>query len=254
MTVKKLTPTEITQTVDKIRKRYDEYVFKYFKSSRHKTNFEKRYVDALHSRVDVSTFLLAEISAIEELAKREEAKVMAKTRALPVPAGKAFVDQVLEENRRRIEKYPDLPIHPDSRDEVRRLFGALHKLQREYWPELYALLRHTSYSLNTKSMIGLETQLHTLGGDGRGGVASRLERYLAHLVRFPRDYALLEKEEKDYILEAAFFLHELDDILMSAKQKHESVLKDGEREQLAAIIDYIQGVINDFRLKDLKKK
>jgi hypothetical protein len=254
MAVKKLTPTEIKETVEKIRKKYDEYSYKYFKASRHKANFEQRYLEALKSGVDISTFLLAEISAIEELVKREEAKIMEKPPAKPAVPGKAFVDQILEENRRRIEKYPDVAFHPDAREEVRRLFGALHKLEQEYWPVLYSLLRNTSYSLNTKSMIGLETQLHTLGGDGRGGVPARLERYLINLGRFPRDYALLEKEEKDYILESAFFLHELDEILLSARKKHEPALKDDERKQLNEIIAYITCVIADFRLKDLKRK
>ncbi len=254
MAVKKLTPLEIKETVEKIRKKYDEYVFKYFKAQRHKSNFEKRYVDALKAGVDISTFLLAEISAIEELVKREESKVMEKTPARPAPAGQPFVDQILEENRRRIAKYPDLPVHPDAREEVRKLYGALHRLEQEYWPPLYSILRTISSSLNTKITIALETQLHTLGGNSRGGVPARLERYLANLTRFPRDYALLEKEEKDYILESAFFLHELDEMLESATQKHGPVLHDAERKQLTKTLDYIRDVIADFRLKDLKKK
>ncbi|MBN2351683.1 MAG: hypothetical protein JXD23_03865 [Spirochaetales bacterium] len=254
MAVKKLTPTEISKTVEKIRKKYDEYVFKYFKPARHKSNFEKRYVDALKAGVDISTFLLAEISAVEELVKREEAKVMEKPPAKPAPAGKTFVDQVLDENRRRIAKYPDLRIHSDAREEVRKLYGALNKLEQEYWPSLYSVLRTISSSVNTKSMIALEGQLHTLGGKPRSGVAVRLERYLAHLARFPRDYVLLEKEEKDYILESSFFLHELEDMIESAKQKHEPVLKEAEKKQLARTIEYIHGVISDFRLKELKRK
>jgi hypothetical protein len=254
MAIKKLTPTEIKETVEKIRKRYDEYAFKYFKASRHKSNFEQRYIDALKAGVDISSFLLAEISAIEELVKREETKVMERPPTKATPPGKAFVDQIMDENRRRIEKYPDLAIHNDAREEVRRLFGALNKFERDYWPVLYGLLRNTSNSLNTKGMISLESQLHTLAGDGRGGVASRLERYLAHLARFPRDYLLIEKEEKDYILESAFLLHELEDILSSARKKHAPLLKEAERQKLDEIVDFINNIIADFRLKDLKRK
>ncbi len=64
---KKLTPGEIKSIVDKIRKKYDEYTYKYFKPKTLKDAFEDRYIKALRSSVDVSAFFLAEISAIEEL-------------------------------------------------------------------------------------------------------------------------------------------------------------------------------------------
>jgi hypothetical protein len=185
---------------------------------------------------------------------REENKVMEKSPVRAPAAGRGFADQIIEENRRRIERYPDRALHPDASEEIRRLFGALHALEQEYWPVLSGLLRNTSYSLNTKTMIGLESQLHTLGGDGRDGVAARLERYLARLARFPRDYLMIEKEEKDYIIESAFFLHELEDILSTAKMKHGPVMNEDEKKQLDGIIDYINQMIADFRLKDLKRK
>ncbi len=67
---KKLTPTEISEVIAKIRKKYDEYVSAYYKPKSLKEAFERRYIGALRSGVDVSTFLLAEISAIEELIKK----------------------------------------------------------------------------------------------------------------------------------------------------------------------------------------
>ena len=69
-------------------------------------------------------------------------------------------------------------------------------------------------------MINYEHQLHQLGGSGRDGIAVRLERYVARLNRFPRDYTMIDKEEKDYILESAFLLHGLYEILLSVKEKY----------------------------------
>jgi hypothetical protein len=254
MSIKKLSPTEIKDTVEKIRKKYDEYAFKYFKSIQHKNNFEDRYIGALKSGVDISSFLLAEIGAIMELVKREEDKVLEKKTPKSGPPQPGFADRILEENRKRIEKYPALEIHQDAPEEIQRLFGALNRLELEYWPDLYAPLRSTSFSLNTKTMIALENQLHQLAGRGKDGISVRLERYVARLKRFPRDYGLIEKDEKDYLLEAAFLLHELADILTTALGKHETVFSVEEKNKVTEILEYINGLLTDFRLKELKRR
>ncbi|RPJ05427.1 MAG: hypothetical protein EHM28_12150, partial [Spirochaetaceae bacterium] len=96
MSTRKLSPEEISRTVAKIREKYGEYHYKYFKSTTHKSNFEDRYVQALKRGVDISSFLLAEISAIEELITREEEKVL--SRRINVKSGpeKSFADQIIE--------------------------------------------------------------------------------------------------------------------------------------------------------------
>ena len=46
----KLTPEEITRVVRKIRQRYEDYVFKFFKSKTLKFAFEDRYHQVLRGR------------------------------------------------------------------------------------------------------------------------------------------------------------------------------------------------------------
>lgn len=255
MALRKLTPAEIKSTVQKIRMKYDEYHYKYFKSTKFKQQFEERYINALKTGVDISAFLLAEIEAIEELLKREEEKVLAKdpptVKELPQ---KSFADKIIEENRQKILKYPEINFHPDASEEIRRLYGALNKLQQEYWPSLYNVLRNTVYSLNTRIMMNMETQLNTLGGTGKDGVSARLDRYIARLNRFPRDYKAIDKEEKDYLLEVAFFLHSLVETLTEAQVKYHASLGEEEKIRLAEVINYVTDLLVDFRLKDLKRK
>jgi hypothetical protein len=254
MPIKKLSPSEIKSTVEKIRKKYDDYSSKFFKSSQHKSNFEARYLRALKSGVDISSFLLAEIEAISELVKREEEKVMSKKPPPKGPPPPGFADRIMEENRKRIQKYPSLGIHMDAPDEIQRMFGALNKLELEYWPELNGPLHSTSFSLNTKTMISLENQLHQLGGRGNDGISPRLERYAARLKRFPRDYGLIEKDAQNYLLEASFLLHELQDILTTALRKHETVFSSTEKETVERVLEYTEDLLTDFRLKELKRR
>ena len=254
MQIKKLTPGEISDVIEKIRKRYDEYIYKYFKPKILKGAFEDRYLDALRNNLDISSFLLAEISVIEELIRNEEERVA----AVPVePAQKeekkTLADKVLEENRKKIEKYEDVFIHQDAREEIRKLLGALNELDVKYWGGLATILRNTPYSMNSITMINMEAQLRYLGNVTSEGVPQRLERYLAMLKAFPRDYHALDREEKEYILEVSFFLHDLLDLLVMVAEGYEEK-KNFNKNDLDEIIKYISGIIVDFRLKDLKRK
>jgi len=252
--MEKLTPEEISRAVAKIRQRYDEYIYKYFKPKTLKFAFEDRYMQALKSRADISNFLLAEISAVEELVGREEARLES---GAPAEEHKESiserVDRIVEENLQKIRRYPEVAFHPSASEEIRRLLGALKTLVDEHWPRLSAILRDSSYGRGSTAMVQLESQLRYLGDPGRDGVPSGLSRYLYHLNRFPRDYPAIDREEKEYILETAFFLHDLGEILERVIQDSAG-LPPPRRQGLQAVQEYVQGVIRDFRVKELKRR
>ena len=250
---RKLTPGEISSSVEKIRRRYDEYITKFFKPKSLRDAFEGRYISALRGGIDVSSFLLAEISAIEELFQREEQRVMAGPLR---PAGKkdpSIADRVLEENLKRIGKYPASTFHADAGEEVRRLVGALSTLERERWPELSSALRDTMYSMNSAEMLSLDSQLRFLASSNREEIPPVLSRLVTQLRSFPRNYAAIEREEKQYVLEAAFFLNDLFAALERVKRVYTD-LGQMDKKILENNMVYIWDVIRDFRLKDLKRK
>jgi hypothetical protein len=250
---RKLTPGEITSVVEKIRKRYDEYIGKFFKPRSLREAFEGRYIHALRVRADVSSFLLAEISAIEELIQREEERVTLGPIRVEGPKGPDHADRILEENRKRIEKYPAVPFHKDAGEEVRRLLGALDSLAQDLWPELAGALRTTGYSMTSLDMLNLDSQLRCLSSMDREEVPQFLLRVAAQLKKFPRNYSAIEREEKDYILEAAFFLNDLFSIIERVKRVYTD-LPAADARTLDAVLAFVWGVISDFRLKDLKRR
>ena len=122
MPLDKLSPEEITKVVAKIRERYDEYIFKYFKSKTVKFAFEERYAEVLQKRMDISNFLIAEIEAIQELIKREEAKIAAGPQSEQGRESLADrVERIYQENLEKIRKYPEIEIHPTANEEIKRL-------------------------------------------------------------------------------------------------------------------------------------
>ncbi len=250
---RKLTPGEITNVVEKIRKRYDEYVVKFFKPRSLREAFESRYIHALRARADISSFLLAEISAVEELIKKEEERIALGPVRVEGAKGPSHADRILEENRKRIEKYPDVPFHKDAGEEVRRLLGALDTLAQDHWPELAGALRSTGWSMTSLDMLNLDSQLRFLSSMDREEVPQSLGRVVAQLKRFPRNYASIEREEKEYVLEAAFFLNDLFSIIERVKRVYTD-LPAADIRTLDTVLAFVWGVISDFRLKDLKRR
>ena len=252
MTPRKLTPGEITASVEKIRRKYDEYVEKYFKPSSVRRAFEARYLEALRARVDVSSFLLAEISAIQELIAREEERI----RLGPVRAAEkepSFADKVLEENRARISGYREVAFHPDAGEEVRRLVGALTDLATEAWQDLARALSNTMYAMTSSEMLALDSRLRSLASPAGVEAPQILNRLVAELKKFPRIYAAIEREDKEYILEAAFFLHDLSTALKRVVEVHTEI-GAARRKIVEDSIKRVWRIIGDFRLKDLKRK
>lgn len=252
--MQKLTPEEIRKTVEKIRKRYDEYIFKFFKPKPLKYAFEDRYIEAIKSGSDISSFLMAEISAVEELISREEERV-ASGQAQPAQKESVSqkIDRIVEENLAKIRKYPDTAFHPIASEELRRLFGALSELEQKHWERLAYFLRDTAYYRSSLTMMNLESQLRYLAGRASDGVPSGLSRYLYQINRFPRNYLAIDREEKEYILESAFFLHDLNEILERVNVNYPQ-LDQNSREGLQETQEHILGIIRDFRLKDFKRK
>jgi hypothetical protein len=252
MTLKKLTPGEITSSVEKIRRRYDEYISRYFKSSSLRKAFEGRYLDALRAKVDVSSFLLAEISAIQELIAREEEKIRLGP-VRPPEKEPSFADKVLEENRARISGYADIAFHADAGEEVRRLAGALTDLSRDRWQDLASALVDTMYAMSSSEMLALDSQLRALSSPGGEEAPQELNRLVVELRRFPRNYTSIDREEKDYILAAAFFLHDLLVVLKRVREVHTEI-SAAKRKAVEDTEAHVGTIISDFRLKDLKRK
>ncbi len=253
MALRKLTPGEISASVEKIRKTYDDYIIKYFKPRSLRQAFEARYLQALRAKVDISSFLLAEISAVKELIEREEQRVQLGPPRPAPEKGPSFADKVLEENRIRIEKYPDLPLDPDIREEVRRLAGALSDLAHGPWQDLAVALKETMYDMGSSEMLTLDSKLRLLSSADRQEMPAFLSRLQIQLRQFPRNFPAIEREEKDYILESAFFLHDLSTVLERVTRVYTEMPED-RRAMVEATLTRTRDLIADFRLKDLKRR
>lgn len=259
---KKLSESEIDTAIQNIRKLYDDYIIQYMKGIKVKNDFEERYLHALRHRMDLSAFVRTEREVIRDMAKREEERIQlqyrkAQRQGARLRTSKAedskesFADRILAENRERIEKYPDLSIHEDASFELKKLFGTLNQLDREYWPLFERVLKGMYPSLYSGPRVLIESRMIELCRPSTSGVPPRLMSYQTELSKFPRSYTAIDREEKQCILSAAFLLH----LISSECEKVLSAqdIKPDERADVEKVSAFVHTVIEDFRLKDLKE-
>lgn len=254
-----LSDEEIRRAVGKIRHQYDDYIVTYTKPFRLKKEFDDRYYQALRSRIDLSGFVLAELEVIRELKKKEEVRRIEDYerrhhKVAPHEHGKTptessgLADRVLAKHRKQIEAYPDLPLDPRGAFEIKKLFGALGAFERDYWPPFESVLRHLYPAYYSNPRIELEPRIYALC-PGPGTIPPILSRYEALLLRLPRGLHDIEWEEKRLVTEAAYFLHQVIDVINRLPVLY---CTEEERVTVEKTKEFVHILIADFRLKDLK--
>lgn len=248
-----LSDEEVEQAIRKIRQLYDDYIITFTKPFRLKNLFEDRYFEARKSRIDLTRFVLAELEVIRKLKRREEERLIEREekRFKKRASGGSAVglaDRVLEQHRKQIERYPDLPMDTRASYEIAKLFGALDLFEKQYWPPLESVLRRVYPSTYANPRIDLEPRIYALC-PGAGKSPPIISRYDALLLRMPRGRNDVEWEEKRLVVEAAFLLHHLSSVIAGLPAED---ISDEDRKTVEMVREFVHILIADFRLKDLK--
>ena len=205
--------------------------------------------------MDLALFLHAEQNVVEQLITQEDERIVKEQQRQQAQSKEkveklSATDKIIEELKQRIGKYPKLFINNDASNEVSRLFGALGVIDREFWADLEKYLRKTYASLYSNPRGRIEEKILQLCRPGTDNVPSRLIRYAHLFSRFPRNYLEIEKEEKRSILDSAFFLFDLQDVLKAVRSGE--TLSVSEIMFVEKIEAYVGEIIQDFRLKEFK--
>ena len=258
-----------------IRTDYETLVMHFSKSGSLGKQFEMRYRDAVEYRMNLLRFLGAEREAVKSMLGQAEDQqnadiVKVKAEKSPVAlqgkSGKnatatidndkervSYADRLIKEFAERIEKYPEIIIHPDAAFEMKKLFGALLCLEKDYWGFIDRVLRHTSGSKRFRESIDLEPEINRMCTVGTDGLPSALGTYYRLLERMPRNYRDVEQEEKRCLVNAAGLLKRMQMEIIRTMDISGGVLEAEDKHRLTEAKVYIDGMIDDFRLKDLAK-
>lgn len=251
----KLSQKEIDSVLHKIRAEYDKYIVTYHKSAALKEEFERRLRIALIESRDMERFLSEEIAAVrsiyelqeeldrKQMAAREKSRLKALRKEQP-----DFADKVLEELKSRITAYPKLNVHREASYEIVHLYGAIEEFERKHWPEIDRFIgEYRSWALKGERK-DFNLLLWRFVPAAEGKVPPILEKYCLLLDSPDKPLKELNFEAQQCIKEAAFLLN---DILWSVKQ----IISQGiDGRNIEKNLDFVQNVINDFRIRDLKNR
>lgn len=251
---KSLNSKEVDKALEKIRQRYDHLITSYMKPLSLKNEFEDRYGQAMRNRMNMEMFIKMEIEMLEEFFKKEEeiqdreeqANQLRQKRIDKYGQG-GYSQKVVEDLEKQIEKYPPLKIHPHAANEIMRLYGALKAFEVEFWHPLESYLINAFPAERNGALAQMDQLLWRCTHCRHGKVPTALERYVM-MLDSSELYGDLLQENQSCIKEAAFLLH---DIKQAIELSWEMEYED-ERVRFAH--QMVLAILEDFRLKDIKKK
>lgn len=228
----RLSGKEIEAIVEKIRRRHEEGAARYGGGGFNRKAFDERYLRALRDRVDLETFLYAEVAALEELTRRAE-KAAEEARIRSEMAFSKRVDAMVAAMRERIRAYPALGSEAGLPEEVSRFCGAVGVFLDGAWYPLRRRIPPGEVGL-LKGWDGLTPRLERFCVASGRGLPYEAERF--------RLAAAREGEEKatvGFFRGAAAVLREVSALLGSLGVEAEEARR------------VLRAIVEDFRLRDL---
>ena len=259
---------KIDNLLKEIRADYEKLISLHSRPRSLSTQFEYRYRDAVEYRLNLASFLDAEKEAVNALlsqaenGKREEVEKPSPKPSRPavktpqtarVDEGEeriSFADRLIQEFAERIRKYPEIIIHQDAAFEMKKLFGALSCLEKDYWGTVDRIIRSLYGSKRFRDSVDIEPDINRMCTPGLDGLPQALGTYHRMLERLPRDYHEIEREEQRCLVNAAVLLKRMQSEIIRVLDIG-STLEEEDKTKLSEAKVFIDGMIDDFRLKDL---
>ena len=251
----KLKKPEIESAINKIRSEYDKYIVTFHKPAILKQEFEWRYKNAQIEHMDMERFLRDEITAVQSIfnhqkkiekdnfskIERERMKTLRKSQP-------DFADEVLEKLKKKITVYPPLNFHKDASYEIIHLYGAIREFEKNHWPSLdHFISENKSWALKGEKK-DFNNEIWRFIPSGENGIPVVLERYYLMLNSTDTTLKDISREAQECMKRAAFLLN---DIVWCCKQ---IIKKEIDSANVDKNLIFVQNIIDDFRIKDLKNR
>lgn len=272
--MKNLSQSEINMVLEKIRSKYQTLIDLYKKNPVILENFQQRYITTLKMRKNLSVFLFAEIQAVEELIKAEEEKRNEAIKKRNQKKQISFVDRVMQENQRRYQLYPKIVLSQDSDDEINYLCGAARYYLNIYFPIAVLIEKRTvGTALQRKFTQHYDDLTTHVGYDADVPVA----RHYLDTLATSRDDSRIMFEYQRLIQNFGFLLNSSYDLLKNliaelsdskeSNNKLDPIFREASLsgdvvkifkgktfiEAAKIILDYLEKLIGNFRLRDIRK-
>jgi len=276
-----LSQIEINDVLKKIRSKYD-LLFRSYKKSRVLSEmFEERYQNAIKTRMDMMTFLKAEIDVVDEILEKEEErkkeadkqkeeeKLLEKKRT---EVELSIAEQLQQEYREKILKYPPAQMSIELDEELDRFIGSMRDFLNSYLPALTYIYREKAHTLEGETINVIYDKI-VLQYDYKGDAPIARRLITAYK---QTDSKRIDMERSFVMKETAFLFNELMDELqeifndnnipfptnrvvlpkaLSQENKFTKIFDNKTfKDAFVIVFEQLKLIISDFRIKDIKKK
>jgi hypothetical protein len=254
----KLARHELDKIIEKLRSQYDEQRKLYGPNCFNLDAFNDRYLAALKNRIDLQTFVYAEVTALEELKKMVQDKIRERTIRTEKPFTKK-IEKMIHEMSEKTRKYPAL--FPDSGlpEEFQHLCGAAQDFHDDGWLVLERLFEKDDLKTR-KTHAEISSRLQKYFLHSKGGVSFEADRFFT----MERQEGV-DKAHIGFLREAAVLLRDALGFLegLELKGPDEQVQfphpaegtgrfeAKSRLEVLGLVRSDLESLITDFRLTDL---
>lgn len=242
---------ESRDVIKKLISQYESLINDYDLNPSFLESFKTRLDSAKYGGRNVDLFLeeeLKEFRSIRQMVQERQRNLQQKAEAMRRNlAGETHADKILEEYKQRIEDYGKVDIHPNADPEVAKLYGAIAYFDSYYWDSLETYLRQAFPQPGQIDRMSIEHRFWRFVSSSEDKVPNALERYERVLGDVAASNNEKLKEAREAIKLLAFFLHELLSVCERAKEQLEPDA------HIKNATEYVSKVIEDFRLKSLKR-
>ncbi len=248
-----ITISDVDNVVSKLKSLYNKYAEQYGSKTFNLQSFAKRYKQALINKVNLKSFLNAEIIAFEELKKRVERNrsVYPKTPVDSGPSYSEIADRIVEENLQKIRKYKCIDFHPDAEEETKYLLGAVTDFYYGIWGKISKLVKYLEVRSINDFLNKLENDFSYYIVPVGGQYSRAVDDYLLVLSRKdPRDN---ERAAVNFMKYGGILLNNCLKVVndglnfLSNKQEYQK-----EFIELKGYKDILISYIDNFRLSDIR--
>ncbi|HEB32562.1 MAG TPA: hypothetical protein ENI15_17090 [Spirochaetes bacterium] len=241
---------DIDEAIQKLKNQYREYSEEHGTKIFNLQSFEERYRNALANKIDLNTFLLAEIEVFKEL-KKKITKPDAEEKKNTAPTYSELADKIIEDNMDKIKGYRFIDFHPDAEEETKHFLGAITEFYYEVWGKINELIRTLGLKGTDDVRLKLENDFTFFAIPARGSYSMAVEDYVLALSR--KNPADSDKAAVNFMRFGGILLNNCLRVVKEGLSTFEAMPESANKlRTLERYKDILIKIIEDFRMSAIR--
>lgn len=222
---------------------YDEYTLYYQGSKQAAVEYHNRYIQAIKKGVNLEVFLKEELKFVKQLIRQIQRAEENSTQE------NTFLSDITVRRQEAIVHYPEVSYFEEMDYELRKFFGVMKQLNEIDFVDIESILKYKHGNTLDMQLDRLQSELMSFVPKATSAIPAVLIRYKIFVTGTATD-SEIEKEKNQVLQRGAAFLKGLYQFLHQEMRKNQTISLT-ERKTLINKENYLEQVLNDFRIRDI---